>query len=363
MTSSAVYPGNAGQSLSNVNISTPVEGQVLKWSASRSAWVNNNDNGLITCVTDSSLKGDGTGINPLGINQVSTTASMTGAGTIASPLDIAYGYATNSNSGWGLSTPASATGTNNVWLGFSSGASQTGSRNTIVGSASSAGTTSNNSVIVGAQSTSTGGGTVNIFGQGVTAGASADSTFIGTSVRTASGSQNQLIIGDQAGSTNNNGQYDIIMGWQAGNNLTEAKVGGQGQNIVIGALAQNTGAHGASTVMGGCCVIGSTSGVIGTNILSSNIVGLGSTSSASQQCLFGNGITGGNFAGAIAIGNGANVKEINCLHLGGAAPSNLLTSTGANAGGASALPATPAGYLVVYLNNNGTRFKIPYYAN
>ncbi len=274
------------------------------------------------------------------------------------------GYTTNSNTAWGLSTPLFNVGTNNVWLGYSAGSGQTGSSNTVVGSASSAGSTSSNSVIVGAGSTSTGGGTVNIIGQGNNVGASADSTFIGTAIQTASGSQNQVIIGDRAGSVNNNGQFDVIMGWQCGTTLTEAKVGGQGQNVLIGALTEdvNSGFTSPST-LGGCVVVGSQSGINGTGRLSTNILGAFTTSSASNQLLLGNGCNGGTFAGAIVLGNACNAKEANTLHLGGSSPGNLLTTTTAAAGAASALPAKPQGYLVVYLNNSASRFKIPFYNN
>lgn len=39
---------------------------------------------------------------------------------------------------------------------------------------------------------------------------------------------------------------------------------------------------------------------------------------------------------------------------------NAETSTSATAGAASALPATPAGYLTISIN--GRQFKLPYYA-
>lgn len=65
----------------------------------------------------------------------------------------------------------------------------------------------------------------------------------------------------------------------------------------------------------------------------------------------------GTFFGGIVVGNiAAPTVAANQLGLG----STTATTVGA-AGGASALPATPTGYLIV--NIAGTNFKIPYYAS
>jgi hypothetical protein len=169
-----------------------------------------------------------------------------------------------------------------------------------------------------------------------------------------------VIIGDTAGSTNNAGQYDTIVGYAGGANLTEAQVGGQGDNVLVGALTQNTSTFGASSTLGGCVVIGSQAGITGTR-LSTTVVGAFATSTSSNAVVLGNSASSSTFSGGVTIGTGALAKESNTFALGGVSPGNLLVSTAATFGTASALPVTPQGYLIFYLNNDGTRYKIPFY--
>lgn len=299
------------------------------------------------------------GVSPATYSLATLTVNDRGIVTSASNGSVPL-FATNSNTGLGLTTGAAGIGTGNTWLGYSAGSTQSGSaaNNTIVGANSRTGTTASNSTIAGAGSTATSTAPITIFGQGVTANGTFDSTLLGRDIRTGNAG-NQVIVGDSAGSATNDGRRDIIIGYQTGQNLTETNVGGQGDNVIIGALSQTTTFGGASSTLGGCIVIGGSSGISGTR-LSSILMGFSSSISVSNAIVIGNSSTGG-FAGSITIGGNSAAKEINTLALGGTSPYNLLVSTAATAGTASALPATPQGYLVVYLNNDGVRYKIPYY--
>lgn len=300
-----------------------------------------------------------TAVTPASYTFTSLTVDSTGRLTAASSGSA---YTTNANTGFGLSTASSSLGSSNTFIGYSAGSSGSGTPSSVVVvGANSSTANGSNSVIVGAGSTVAGSAPMTIIGQGITAGSAFDSDFIGRGVKTGNAG-NQVIIGDTAGSTNNAGQYDTIVGYGGGANLTEAQVGGQGDNVLLGALTQNTSAFGASSTLGGCVVIGSQAGITGTR-LSTTVVGCFATSTSSNAIVIGNSASSSTFSGGITIGTGAIARENNTLALGAVAPGNLAVSTAAGAGTASALPALPQGYLVIFLNNDGTRYKIPFYKN
>ena len=308
-------------SLSNVSVVSPTDGDLLFWNAANSAWQN-------------------------------------------SPLTSLFNfgfYATNSNTGLGLNIPAEDSGTFNTWLGWEAGNSQTGDFNTIIGASAQVAVADNNSTIVGANSFGS-GGNLDLFGAAVQALNANTSTVIGQAAIAGSGSSKMTILGQEAGSVNNGGDYQVLVGHRAGNNLTVAD-GTLAANTIVGPWAQSTNACGAVSQVTNSTIVGHGAGVIGTGN-ADTMLGAGTKTSSSSQTLLGMNIDGGTSKnGAIALGGGITVKELNCLHLGGGNPFNLLSSTAAVAGAASALPATPAGYLVVYLNNTATRSKIPYYNN
>ena len=311
--------------LSNVFISNPATNNVLSYNGG--VWTNSDITGLIPT--------------------------------------IPTGYTTNSNTGYGLSTPSSSVGTNNVWIGYSPGSGQTGSGNVVVGASSSAGSTANNSTVIGSGSTATGAGTVTIVGQGITGNGAIDCTFVGQGITAGTGGmQDVTIIGNQAGSALDGSRFETLIGWKAGNNLTIPN-GTLSGNTIIGALAQSAPTFGTTSYVTNSTIVGNGSGCVdngGAQMNFNTIFGGGTKTSSNNQVLIGGNITGGTtYNGAIALGSNCIVREINCLHLGGDTGCNLLVSTAATAGTASALPATPQGYLVMYLNNDGVRYKIPFY--
>lgn len=95
-----------------------------------------------------------------------------------------------------------------------------------------------------------------------------------------------------------------------------------------------------------------------------------SNSAGAWVGVVGSAGAGGAPAGALAVSidgtatspmyvTPGNVTVAGALHAQSIVLSSATTSTSATAGGATALPATPAGYLSISIN--GTTFKLPYY--
>lgn len=132
---------------------------------------------------------------------------------------------------------------------------------------------------------------------------------------------------------------DLIIGAQD----TNPDVGSTsaGRVIINGGTASNNGGNG-----GNCIIVGgNTFGGADGDKAGSVIISGGSNSSSSTA------VDGGNIE--LQIGD-SGIGTKGFLKI-----SNIITDTSAGIGGASALPATPEGYIIIVIN--GTPMKLPYY--
>jgi|WetSurMetagenome_2_1015567.scaffolds.fasta_scaffold00833_4 hypothetical protein len=206
---------------------------------------------------------------------------------------------------------------------------------------------------------------------GLDAGTSVVGGFSNTCVGVSAGSSltngsTNTYIGLSAGANDTIGTDNTCIGVQAGFNIS-----GGVSNTCLGA-----GAGSGITTGSGNVIIGQGSCTTLTTGGSNTAIGYATFCAAagSSNVIVGQGSNvGGAFANNTIVGFGSSSNNNNCVVLGciasptldnqlvlGSSSVNLnnATTVGA-AGGASALPATPLGYLQVYLN--GALVSIPYY--
>lgn len=241
---------------------------------------------------------------------------------------------------------AITTGSDNVLIGHTNYSTNltTGSQNTVVGSSNVASANVTQSIILGYGNTVSNTGNI-VIGNGITTAAN-NTYYIGSSSGTlATGALSltsatagitfagNVLIG--SGSVGSGGTGNTIIGKGSGSALTSG-----GDNVIIGDGNVPTG-----LTTGG----------------SNTIIGKGITTNGNyfNQVIVGTGHVVNHGACIIIAGGAVTTANSNRLYLGCASvPLSTGTTVGA-AGGASALPATPATYLNVYVN--GTSYRLPLY--
>ncbi len=298
------------------------------------------------------------------------------------------GYATVSNTGFGLSIPASDVGTNNVWLGYQAGGAtvSTGNNNVVLGAAASLGlsTTSQNVVIGSLASNTSGSDAQTVIGydatnestgnQDIVIGAYAKLTGqvgpanTASTVLIGSGSQHQgagqtVIVGSNSGYLSNTDADNVYVGYRVGQ-----KVAGSatvlGGNTLVGSRVDGvtglfpqlsrTSAFGAYTQLGSSLQTYTTVCGASNNVLSD------------RTCLLGaNTSVAGTTPACVVLGNGLTVTESNTFWLGGfdsvwGTGDSLKVQTACGVGSATGLPGPPQGYVKTYINGSGP-YVIPFW--
>lgn len=146
------------------------------------------------------------------------------------------------------------------------------------------------------------------------------------------GGQN-VAIGDAAGSGLTTGLRNVLIGQNTGTSLVSGN-----DNVIIG---QNV-TMANSTTGSGNVIVGAANS---TTALQVKSIAVGSSNTIAH-------------GGCIVLACGLTTLVANRLYLG-SATSQLSTTSSAATGGATALPAQPATYLIAYVN--GTQYKIPLY--
>ncbi len=326
------------------------------------------------------------GTNAADINtQISTSVGYTAGRYFTGVGNTFYGYMA------GVGVNGTSSGTYNVVMGHGAGLAMTSAaQNTIIGAlagdsllsggsnvligygVSTAATTLGSSVVIGhgAHGSTTGGLQCVIIG--MTAGtlcSATGSTIIGmTAAVSAAGNPITAVgflagryqtgsfgtfIGYQAGQGANgssNASYNTAVGYSAGNALTTGA-----QNTFVGYFAGGSVAGGTgNTIIGDSNFASLTTG--GQNV----VVGYSNScqaASTSSVVIGTSNVIGHN--SCILLGHSITTSLASHLYLGSSGVPLTTTTTAPAAGGAGALPATPAGYLYVYINS--TLRRIPYY--
>lgn len=301
--------------------------------------------GSITGITDLAVADGGTGasdaatartnlIVPEGAN-VGSTNLRVGSGTLTSRTSGDYNTAVGYNVQTALTSGSENTGMGyNAQLNVSTGANNFG-----------LGRSAQQALSTGGQNLGIGG-----FAQfGLTTGS--DNTSIG-------------VLSQAAGSAGMTGTDNVAVGRGAQYNLTTGVA-----NVAVGNYSGNT----TTTAHGQTCV-GHDSGDTAAQSWNVTAVGLSARVSGDYATALG-ASTSATGSGSVAIGTssagaGASTSVANEIKLGTASHSvnvpGTLNFTGTTAttvgaaGGASALPATPTGYVVIKIG--GTSYKMPYYA-
>lgn len=265
-------------------------------------------------------------------NGVTYNSAGIATGVVSGTPSSLIGYTNNSNTSLGVSAAAS-TGSNNILIGYNAqiGAAATGS--TILGANTSAGVGVDN-VVIGRAATVTSGanGRWNVLiGSISTCGnAGGGNTCIGYGANVNHGSTAMGYFACN-GSTNCTGTY-IGVSCMATLGATNFN-----SNTICGEYST------ATATASNCAVIG------GSNSLS-----------ADRSIFLGRENIGGNatHSNTLCLGHQITTVAANAIHVGSVA-FPYTTTTSATAGGATALPVTPAGYLTVVIN--GTSRKMAYY--
>lgn len=301
--------------------------------------------GTITGITDLTVADGGTGasdaatartnlIVPEGAN-VGTTNLRVGSGTLASRTSGDYNTAVGYNVQTALTTGTENTGMGyNAQLGLTTGANNFG-----------LGRSAQQSLTTGGQNLGVGG-----YAQ-FTLSTGSDNTSIG-------------VLSQAAGSAGMTGTDNVAIGRGAQYNMTTGVA-----NVAVGNYAGNT----TTTAHGQTC-LGHDSGDTAAQSWNVTAVGLSARVSGDYSTALG-ASTSATGSGSVAIGTnssgtGASTSVANEIKLGTSShtvnvPGTLnftgtTASTVGAAGGASALPATPTGYVVISIG--GTNYKLPYYA-
>ncbi len=202
------------------------------------------------------------------------------------------------------------------------------------------------------------------------------------------GAHNNCIFGASAATSLTTGAQNCVIGALAGQGLTT-----ENGNTLVGYLSgqyastgiENTligtqcgrGSNGTST-FGRTTALGAFAGAALTtgsnNTLMGYATGLSATTSdslalfgymnncaatgVSRSCALGSSNTI-NHSDCIVLGSSITTAAANALYLGSSTRALTTGTTSPSAGAAGALPATPAGYLTVYIN--GTARQMPYY--
>lgn len=266
-------------------------------------------------------------------NGVTYNSAGIATGVVAGTPSSLQGYTNNSNTSLGVSAAAS-TGSNNVLIGYNAqiGAAATGST---------------------------------ILGANTSAGIGVDNVLIGRAATVTSGA---------------NGRWNVLIGSIAtcGNIGGGNTAVGYGANVDRGSTAIGYFACNGSTGCSGTYVGVSCMAALGATTFTNNticgeyttasatasncaVIGGGNTLSADRSIVVGKENIGGNatYTNTLCLGHQITTIAANTIHVGSVA-FPYATTTSATAGGATALPATPTGYLTVAIN--GTSRKIPYYS-
>lgn len=204
------------------------------------------------------------------------------------------------------------------------------------------------------------GGLAGTVGQNVTVGgrsASSGNSAGGTLSLTAGNSAGSGVPGNITMTAGASGGSSTTPGSVTINAGTSSSGGFGGDVLLNGSQAGSGGSAGGQIVLTSGAGNGATSAG-GPIILTASNGGATSGTGGAVTIAAGNGVgtnsSGGNLTLTIGTATGSGTKGVLAM-------TNATTaSTVGAAGGASALPATPSGYLSITIN--GTPFKIPYYA-
>jgi hypothetical protein len=274
---------------------------------------------------------------PVSASGVSTILTNVCFGARGSGLDVAGGALTTGSTNTLIGAAAGRDITDlkdNVCVGYGAGRTITSSRNTVMGSEAGRLLAGSDNIIIGYHAVLNG----NAGSENVVIGNSASQNLAGSS---------NTLVGSQAGIVNA-GERNIVLGQRCALNLTT------GNNNIFIAQEQTPGNGNFNVGIGGAAITGTGTGniVIGNNSNSGNTT----STSGFNNCLFINSADATDFAATASNQLGVMLNAARFIR------SNFATQTTVGAaGGASALPATPTGYLRLFINGT-TEFVIPFYA-
>lgn len=291
------------------------------------------------------------------------------------------GYATVSNTGFGLQIPDQLVGTNNVWLGYQAGGGSltTANNNVIIGAAATPGSaTCSQTVMIGSlTSNNTGNGqtiigynaqAANTGNQDVVIGAYAKLTgqaaagSTNSTVLIGAGSQHQglgqtVIVGANSGYLSNTDADNTYVGYAVGQKIAGSTTAIAGNTIVGSRSDGNVGLFPQCSRLS---MFGAFNNV-GTQVSNyTTICGASNNTLSTGVCILGaNNSVASGCNNAVVCGNGNTVSEAQTLWLGGVSDT-LKVQTACGIGTASALPGVPQGYLKCYVNQLGP-YVIPFW--
>lgn len=265
-------------------------------------------------------------------NGVTYNSQGVATGVVAGTPSNLTGYTTVNNTALGIGTTASTVGTNNCLMGYFTTIGAAATQNVVIGAQAASGTGQLN-VVIGRTALNNGAGAYNVvIGAQATGGTNGAAIAIGAQANADNGA---VAIGyaNCSGTTNAGGTF--VGGYQ----LQGLGAISLTHNTCFGAAITASAAANYNTIVGE-----------NTTMRADRCISIGDS----------NIINNAAHSNALLLGHAITSSAANLIHLGSSTYPFTVSTTVGGAGGASALPATPLGYLSVNINGLGAK-KIPYY--